>query len=67
MERDTTGREHALSEVIGLIEKQIKAGAEHGFFELAVEGDVVRGDRRQITVRCGRSWRFVLRADELAR
>lgn len=65
MERDSTGRDHRLSEVMNLIEKQIRQGAEHGFFELAVEGDVVRGDRRQITVKCGKSWRFVLRSDEI--
>lgn len=65
MDRDVTGPEYRLSDVIDLIKKELRSGARHGFFELQIAGNVVRGDRRQITVKCGRSWMFVLRPDEI--
>lgn len=55
----------SLTDVIELIRQEICKGAKHGFYNMGVEVEVVKGDRRQFTIRAGRSWRFVLRPDEL--
>ena len=40
-------------------------GIKHGFFNITVEGEIVRGEKRGVTIRAGKSYRFVAHPDDL--
>ena len=54
------GADGELAAALELIEREVRAGLAHGFSELTVACEVVAGKKRQLTIRSGRSFRFVL-------
>ncbi len=42
------------------IEREVREGLAHGFFELTVACEVVAGRKRQLTIRSGKSYRHVI-------
>jgi hypothetical protein len=57
----TIDREQSeLRRALDKIEGYILAGLAHGFFAIQIECEIVRGGKRQLTVKCGKSHRFVI-------
>jgi hypothetical protein len=42
-------------------------GLEHGFFECTVVGDIIQGQKRRLLIKAGKSFQFMITADELDR
>jgi hypothetical protein len=40
-------------------------GLEHGFFDLSVSGELIKDRKRQVIIKAGKSYQFVIREDEL--
>jgi len=49
-----------LAAALDRIEREVREGLAHGFFELTVTCEVVAGKKRQLTIRSGRSYRHVI-------
>jgi len=54
-----------LQDALGLINRKVVEGLNHGFFDLSVEIRTENQDRRSVTVRCGASHRFVVRKEDI--
>jgi len=52
-------------EAIDTIIEQVRDGLRHGFFELAVGAELINGQKRALTVKCGKSYRFIISAAEI--
>ena len=65
MERETsrTGRE--LDKAKGRLLQEMEDGLRHGFFEFLVTCEVVKNGRRQLTIKAGKSHRFVIPEEDL--
>ncbi len=42
-------------------------GLEHGFFECTVLGEIIQDQKRRLVIKAGKSFQFVIAADELGR
>ena len=40
-------------------------GLEHGYFECTVIGEIIQGQKRRLLIKAGKSFQFVIAADEL--
>jgi hypothetical protein len=56
-----------LREALDLIEGLIVDGLRHGFFDCSLACEVVKGGRRQLVIRAGKSHKFTIPEDELPR
>jgi hypothetical protein len=48
------------------IESEIREGMGHGFFELFVTCVVIKDGKRRLTIRAGKSYRFVIPEEEVS-
>ncbi|MCW5830669.1 MAG: hypothetical protein KIT79_15285 [Deltaproteobacteria bacterium] len=53
---DRTELEQAIRKLVEVLEE----GLDHGFFDYSVTGEIVRGGIRCVTVRAGKSYRFLI-------
>ena len=54
-------RQHPeLQRALDKIEADIVAGLAHGFFAIKIECEVIRGGKRQLTIKSSKSHRFVI-------
>ncbi len=44
----------------------LEDGLRHGFFEVAVSGEIVAGKKRRLVIRAGKSHRFTIPEHELS-
>ena len=65
MEGGVPSRHGELEKVIETLLKELRIGLEHGFFECAVTCEIVKGHKRRVIIKAGRSHRFIIPADEL--
>ena len=63
MESPTTELDRALDKLTALV----REGVEHGFFGLHVRGEKVKADKCRLVIENGRSFQFVIPADDLRR
>ena len=42
------------------LEAEILAGLAHGFFAIKIDGEIVRGGKRQLTIQSGKSHRYII-------
>ncbi len=49
-----------LRRALDKINADIVAGLAHGFFAIKIECEIVRGGKRQMTIKSGKSHRFVI-------
>jgi hypothetical protein len=47
-------------------EEEILGGLKHGFFEFAISCEIVRGKKRWLVLKAGRSYCFVIPEEEIA-
>ena len=62
---DTEGRQ--MKDLLTQVEREIRAGLNHGFFEMSIRGEIGREGRRQVTILSGKSHKFTVPADDLVR
>ena len=54
-----------LDEAIDRIVEEVRQGLRHGFFELGIACEIRTGEKRSLTVKSGKSYRFVIAPDDL--
>jgi hypothetical protein len=59
--------ENELQRFLCKLESEIRDGLEHGFFKLCVHCEVVKGSKRRLTIKAGKSHQFVIAEQELRR
>jgi len=52
---------------LGVLRDIVLQGLEHGFFEYTVVGEIIQGQKRRLVIKAGKSFQFVIAADELDR
>jgi hypothetical protein len=57
--------EHELRQALQKLESEVREGLGHGFFELSVTCEVVKDGKRRLTIKSGKSYQFVIPAQEL--
>jgi hypothetical protein len=63
-------REHheskgTLADAINKLSEVVRDGLRHGFFECKVTSEILNGRKRGLTIRAGKSHRFVIEEEEL--
>jgi hypothetical protein len=58
-------RREGLGDALARIEREVREGVAHGFFDLAVTCEIVSGKKRRLTVRSGKSYQFVISLEEM--
>jgi len=61
----SSGASTELDRALQFLERSIRDGVEHGHFEFTIRCEVANGDRRRLTIACGKSHQFVIRPEEL--
>jgi len=60
MSQITRSEPQELAQALERIEAEVRAGLEHGFFQLEVACEVVQRGKRRLTVKGGKSHLFVI-------
>jgi hypothetical protein len=55
----------ALGEAIKKLIEEIRDGLRHGFFHCEVNCEIVKGGKRRLTIKAGKSHQFIIREEEL--
>jgi len=60
-----TGVRSELDEAIEKLVREVKEGLKHGFFDFAVSCESVKGGKRRLTIKAGKSHQFMIRPEDL--
>ena len=61
----TNGNATALEQAIDRLNREVRDGLRHGFFELTLACEIVKGGKRCLTLKAGKSHRFTIPEDDL--
>lgn len=64
LHRATSG---PVREALDCLEALLLDGLKHGFFEYSIACEIANGGKRQLVISAGKSHKFTIREDELAR
>jgi hypothetical protein len=59
------GKKNQLIRALEKLDCELRDGLRHGFFELSVTSEVIKGGNRRLTIRAGKSHQFVIAEEEL--
>jgi len=48
-----------------LLSREVRDGLRHGFFELTVVCEIVKGGRQELTIKAGKNHRFTILDEEI--
>jgi hypothetical protein len=60
-----TKNKPGLDQVLERLTREVLDGLRHGFFELTIECAIVKGAKRVLTIKAGKSHRFTIPEDEI--
>ena len=63
----TRGHNSSTAGALSHIEKIVVDGLRHGFFDCSITCEITSGGKRQLFVRAGNSYRFMIPEDEVSR
>jgi hypothetical protein len=61
------GNRGQFAEALRHVEKVLLEGLCHGFFECSIACEIVKGGKRQLVIRAGKSHKFVIPEEDLPR
>lgn len=50
---------------MNLLEREIRGGLAHGFFEISISSELVKDRKRRLVIKAGKTYLFVIAEDEL--
>ena len=53
-------QERVVDEAIDRLVREVREGLRHGFFDVQVAGEVVAGGKRGLTIKSGKSHRYII-------
>lgn len=61
----TNSNKPALAQAMDRLSREIRDGLRHGFFELTVACEIVKGGKRGLTIKAGKNHRFTIPEEEI--
>ncbi len=55
----------ALDQALERLTREVRDGLRHGFFELTVACEIVKGGKRGLTIKAGKNHRFTIPEEEI--
>lgn len=65
IERDTSNIKGALADALSKLTEEVRDGLRHGFFQFEVTCEVMKGRKRRLTIKAGKSHQFIIGEEEL--
>jgi hypothetical protein len=53
-----------LEQALRRLETEVREGLQHGFFDFSITCEVIKGGKRRLTIKAGKSYQFVIPAQE---
>jgi hypothetical protein len=47
------------------IEAEVTAGLRHGHFEISLKGEIIKGQKRSLLLKAGKSHKFIINEEDL--
>lgn len=60
---ETPHAESGLDVILSMVEREIREGVKHGFFDYEIKCETINGRKRSLTFKAGKSHRFILSGD----
>ncbi len=60
-----TNNKSVLDEALERLTREVCDGLRHGHFELTIIGEIVKGRKRGLTIKAGKSHRFTIPQEEI--
>lgn len=57
--------DRTLEKALEQIKEEVKSGVKHGFFEYQISGEIVKENKRKITIKAGKSYQYYIPEDEV--
>ena len=54
-----------LEKALEQITKEVKSGLKHGFFEYQITGEIVKKNKRKLTIKAGKSYQYHIPEEEV--
>lgn len=54
-----------LEKFIDLLKKEIFSGLRHGFFDFQIASEVIKGKKRRIRFKAGKTYIYIINEDEI--
>jgi hypothetical protein len=61
----TNSNKPALAQAMDRLSREVRDGLRHGFFELTVACEIVKGGKRGLTIKAGKNHRFTIPEEEI--
>jgi len=61
----TNSNKPELEQAMERLTQEVRDGLRHGHFELTIVGEIVKGRKRGLTIKAGKSHRFTIPEEEL--
>lgn len=61
----TNSNKPALAHAMDRLSREVRDGLRHGFFELTVACEIVKGGKRGLTIKAGKNHRFTIPEEEI--
>jgi hypothetical protein len=61
----TNSNKPALAQAMDRLSREVRDGPRHGFFELTVACEIVKGGKRGLTIKAGKNHRFTIPEEEI--
>ena len=60
-----TNEKSVFDQVLERLTREVRDGLRHGHFELTIVGEIVKGRKRGLTIKAGKSHRFTIPEEEI--
>jgi hypothetical protein len=60
-----TNDKPVLDQALERLTREVRDGLRHGHFELTIVGEIVKGRKRGLTIKAGKSHRFTIPEEEI--
>ena len=61
----TNSNKPTLAQAMDRLSREVRDGLRHGFFELTVACEIVKGGKRGLTIKAGKNHRFTISEEEI--
>lgn len=61
----TNSNKPTLAQAMDRLSREVRDGLRHGFFELTVACEIVKGGKRGLTIKAGKNHRFTIPEEEI--
>ena len=67
MGADTTVAQSELDAAVEKLLVEVREGVKHGFFDISISCEIMHGQKRRLTIKAGKNYRFIIPEEDLRR